>query len=204
MLWGFFGFSLSKPAAFSGQHEYNQVSGNPERKHQVGCEEAETWASLDLPTGYDPKHTSRSTKASFQKKSWKILEWPSLSPHLNPKENLRWDLTEVVTAQEPKNLQVTELVATAHQEWAKIPQGYCTACGRLCIMFAAGNNSKRLLCLVLKKLATKGLNNVEIAVVIKSDICVQYGESVVNTSWVTLFNCSCFILWGLECNCKLN
>ena len=32
----------------------------------------------------DPKHTSKSTKAWFQKKSSKTLEWPSQSPDLNP------------------------------------------------------------------------------------------------------------------------
>ena len=28
----------------------------------------------------DPKHSSKSTKAWFQKKGWKVLEWPSQSP----------------------------------------------------------------------------------------------------------------------------
>ena len=32
----------------------------------------------------DSKHTSKSTKAWFQKKKWKILEWPSQLPDLNP------------------------------------------------------------------------------------------------------------------------
>ncbi|XP_062279112.1 meprin A subunit beta-like [Scomber scombrus] len=71
----------------------------------------------------DPKYTSKSTKAWFQKKSWKILEWPSQSPDLNPIENLWWDLKKVVAARKPKN--ISELKAFAHEEGAKIPQERC-------------------------------------------------------------------------------
>lgn len=39
----------------------------------------------------EPKQTFNSTKAWLQKKSWKILQWPSQSPYLNPTENLWWD-----------------------------------------------------------------------------------------------------------------
>lgn len=46
----------------------------------------------------DPKHTSTSTKAWFQKKSGKILECPSHSHHLNPIKNLYWDLKKAVAA----------------------------------------------------------------------------------------------------------
>ena len=44
----------------------------------------------------DPKNTSKSTKAWFQKKAWKVLEWPSQSPDLNPTENLCWDLKKAI------------------------------------------------------------------------------------------------------------
>ncbi len=36
----------------------------------------------------DPKHTARATKEWLRKKHLKVLEWPSQSPDLNPKENL--------------------------------------------------------------------------------------------------------------------
>ncbi|KAJ4925960.1 hypothetical protein JOQ06_008145 [Pogonophryne albipinna] len=35
----------------------------------------------------DPKHTSKSTKAWFQKKKWKILEWPKYQTSRQQKEH---------------------------------------------------------------------------------------------------------------------
>ncbi|KAF7646787.1 hypothetical protein LDENG_00182360 [Lucifuga dentata] len=58
-----------------------------------------------------------------EKKSWKILEWPSQSPVLNPIENLWWDLKKAAAARKPKN--INELEAIAREEWAKIPQERC-------------------------------------------------------------------------------
>jgi len=86
-------------------------------------EAAEAWTSLDLPKHNESKQTSNSTKAWLQKKSWKILQWPSQSHDLNPIENLWWDLKVVVPANKPKN--ITGLEAIAHEEWVKIPQKHC-------------------------------------------------------------------------------
>ena len=72
----------------------------------------------------DPKHASKSTKAWLEKKGWKLLEWPSQSPDLNPIENLWWDLKKAVAARRPKN--IADLETIAHEEWAKIPKS-CAA-----------------------------------------------------------------------------
>jgi len=58
-----------------------------------------------------------------QKKSWKILQWPSQSLDLNPIENLWWDLKATVVAHTPKN--ISELEAIAHEKRTKSPQERC-------------------------------------------------------------------------------
>ena len=56
--------------------QYQQVLGEnvmpSVRKLKLGCH----WT---FQVDNDPKHTSKSTKAWLQKKSWKILEWPSVT-----------------------------------------------------------------------------------------------------------------------------
>ena len=118
MLWGCFTSSCIGNLQRIG---FNQVSGNTVRKCHALCEEL--GCHLTFQQDSDPKHTSKSTKAWFQKKSWKLIEWPSQSPDLNPTEHLWWDLKKVVVPSKPKN--ISELMAFAHDEWAKMPQERC-------------------------------------------------------------------------------
>ena len=71
----------------------------------------------------NPKHTSRSTKEWLKQKKDNVLEWPSQSPDLNPKEMLWKDLKHVVHVEKPTN--IPELRLFCKEERAKILPSRC-------------------------------------------------------------------------------
>ena len=68
----------------------------------------------------DPKHTVSVVKKRFKNNDVNVLEWPTESPDLNPKENMWRDLKTRVMARKPTNL--TQLEAFAKEEWGNIQQ----------------------------------------------------------------------------------
>ncbi len=50
------------------------------------------------------KHTTKAIKEWLKKKHIKVLEWPSLTPDLNPIDNLWRELKVRVVKRQPRNL----------------------------------------------------------------------------------------------------
>lgn len=71
----------------------------------------------------DPKHRSKAVTAWLQRQKINVLPWPSMSPDLNPIENLWRELKVRIRRRAPKTLHDLEQVAM--NEWKNIPRETC-------------------------------------------------------------------------------
>lgn len=71
----------------------------------------------------DPKHTSKMTTACLKKLKVKVMEWPSMSPDLNPIEHLWGVLKRKVEERQVSNIRQLRDVIT--EEWKAIPSATC-------------------------------------------------------------------------------
>ncbi|KAI4889776.1 hypothetical protein NFI96_008873 [Prochilodus magdalenae] len=71
----------------------------------------------------DPKHTSKSTTTLLKK--LRVLDWPSMSPDLNPTEHL-WDILKWKVEQH-KVSNIHRLCDVVKEEWKGIPVATCEA-----------------------------------------------------------------------------
>jgi DDE superfamily endonuclease/Transposase len=70
----------------------------------------------------DPKHTAKVTKKYFETKNIQVLEWPSMSPDLNPIENLWHELKKLI--HEEKITSKHDILAVLKRCWEMIPKDY--------------------------------------------------------------------------------
>ena len=73
----------------------------------------------------DPKHTSKMTTALLKKLKVKVMDWPSMSPDLNPIEHMWGILKRKV--EECKVSNIRGLRDVVMEEWKKIPEATCAA-----------------------------------------------------------------------------
>ena len=72
----------------------------------------------------DPKHSARLTSAFLKKKKVKVIEWPSMSPDINPIEHLWGVLKRKVEQRQPSSRsQLKEVIS---EEWHLITAETCS------------------------------------------------------------------------------
>ena len=73
----------------------------------------------------DPKNTSKTTTALLKRLRVKVMDWPSMSPDLNPIEHLWGILNQEVEVCKVSNIR--QLHDIVMEEWKSIPVATCEA-----------------------------------------------------------------------------
>ena len=123
MVWG--AFSAKGPGPIS------QVVGimNAQKYIEILENNLEKYLHENMAANYtfqqdnDPKHAAKATKAWFEQKKIKVMEWPAQSADLNPIENL-WDyIDRRLKAKQIDKLQ--HLYPALEEIWKNIPKDFC-------------------------------------------------------------------------------
>ncbi len=69
----------------------------------------------------DPKHSGQNNKGVHQGKKWKVLDWPSQSPHLNSVEHAFLPAKEETEGSNPPKLKE----AAVKRAWKSITKEEC-------------------------------------------------------------------------------
>ncbi len=72
-----------------------------------------------------PKHTTKMTTALLMKLKVMVMEWPSMSPDLNPTEHMWGILKRKVEKHHVSNIQ--QLRDVIMEEWKRMPATNCAA-----------------------------------------------------------------------------
>jgi transposase len=73
----------------------------------------------------DPKHTARSTKEWLQDQDFKVLDWPSQSPDLNPIEHLWQHIKQQLNKYPKRATRKEELWQRVEEVWEKVEPSFC-------------------------------------------------------------------------------
>ena len=83
------------------------------------------WVAGQFQHDNDPKHTSKMTIALLKRLRVKVMDWPSMSPDLNPIEHLWGILKRKVEVRKVSN--ICQLRDVVMEEWKSIPVATCEA-----------------------------------------------------------------------------